>query len=390
MSLLIRSAAKDKIFYLSASFVLMLLLSVNVYGQTPDCTGAVISASPTSINVLNSGGNQTVNVSAPSLCQWHPVSNSFFIHVPATNGIGNGTLTFGVDTNADLASRSGTVTLFLNTGSGTATISIFQAAGSGDFFINASPLSLTANEPSTSMFDIMVSKTGGFGGGVGLSVSGLGAGASASFSANPVFGSSPSTTVTMTITVASNATPGTYNIVVQGQNSGVVRSATVSFTINPTHVVNTEHVFYIGPELHVHELVWGGGQWFHNDLNAQWGGASAASGSKLTGFVFTPPGSSVGMDVFYLGADQHVHLLQWSNNTWIPSDLNTAAGGAPLAASGSALTGFVFTPTGSADQMHVFYFGADQHVHELLFANSWSHNDLTTEWVAHFPLPAVL
>jgi Putative binding domain, N-terminal len=369
---------------------LVALLAMSSKGYGCVVAISVTPAGPFNFGTGGGSGMLTINTGGTSpgsgiSCHWQ-LTSSPFITASLTSGGGGSsfqfTTNFTASANPDLGTRTGFITVTQKEDSTSQTITVTEQAATGDFSVSASPTSMTANEPSTSNFAVTLTRSGGFAGGVSLSASGLPANTSATFSPNPAFGTSS----TMTVTVQSNATPGTYNVIVQGVNGSVSHSATpISFTINPTHVVNTEHVFYIGPELHVHELVWGGGQWFHNDLNAEWGGVGAAAGSKLAGFVFTPSGGSVGMDVFYLGTDQHVHLLQWSNNAWFPSDVNAAAGGAPLAASGSALTGFVFTPTGGTAQMHVFYFGADQHVHELLFTNSWFHNDLTTEWGGALP-----
>ena len=47
---------------------------------------------------------------------------------------------------------------------------------------------------------------------------------------------------------------------------------------------------------------------------------------------------------------------------------------APAPAQGSTLDGYQTTFN---DQQHVNYVGTDGHVHELVYKDSWSHNDLT-------------
>ena len=77
-------------------------------------------------------------------------------------------------------------------------------------------------------------------------------------------------------------------------------------------------------------------------------------------------------DVFWLGTDQHVHL-DYFNGSWNTSDV-TADAGAPPAAAGSALTSVLDTIYRTPD---VFYVGTDQHVHILYFNGSWHTTDLT-------------
>ncbi|HEX4835381.1 MAG TPA: hypothetical protein VFW01_03505 [bacterium] len=143
----------------------------------------------------------------------------------------------------------------------------------------------------------------------------------------------------------------------------------------------TQHVFYLGGDGHVRELWWDSGSGWHlNDLmtGVPEGAPGAAAGSALTGYVL---GNT--QHVFYLGADNHVHEL-WRNpgSGWHPNDLMTAAAGAPQAAAGSALTGCTLGNT-----QHVFYLGADRHVRELWWdpESGWHSNDLMTATAGEAP-----
>ncbi len=79
--------------------------------------------------------------------------------------------------------------------------------------------------------------------------------------------------------------------------------------------------------------------------------------------------------LIYLGTDQHVHELSWDSTGWHANDLTSAAGGAPLPATGSALGSYAFE---NQNTQHVIYLGTDQHVHELWWASSgWHANDLS-------------
>ena len=135
---------------------------------------------------------------------------------------------------------------------------------------------------------------------------------------------------------------------------------------------NRRHVFYLGADGHVHEL-WSdpASGWRPTDLMMAVAGdaAVAAAGSALMGFTL---GGS--QHVFYLGADRRVHELWWDPASgWHPSDLMTAAGGPPNAAAGSPLVGYT-----RGSFQHVFYLGADNHIHELRWTavSGWHPSDL--------------
>jgi hypothetical protein len=69
-----------------------------------------------------------------------------------------------------------------------------------------------------------------------------------------------------------------------------------------------------------------------------------------------------------------------SSASWSNQDLTSyPATGSVLAASGSALTGFV-DPNNTVGGEHVIYLGANQHVYQLyhdLAAGIWKNQDLT-------------
>jgi hypothetical protein len=141
---------------------------------------------------------------------------------------------------------------------------------------------------------------------------------------------------------------------------------------------NEDHVWYIGSDQndasdrqHVWEFWWDGTNWQDADLT-QWTGAPvAASGSALTSLLY--PGSEDHVE--YIGSDIHVHELWYNSSGWHTTDL-TQQTGAPNAASPSALTSLLYT--GSED--HVEYIGSDMHVHEFWYNGSiWQTTDLTQQ-----------
>jgi hypothetical protein len=137
-----------------------------------------------------------------------------------------------------------------------------------------------------------------------------------------------------------------------------------------------QHVSYVGDDSHVHELFFeiGVGPWKHADLVAAAAGApNAAANSALTSWTV-----GAYQHVAYLSADSHVHELFYEIGVgpWKHADL-VALAGAPNAAADSALTSWA-DPNGA--YQHVAYVGDDRHVHELFFeigVGPWKHADLT-------------
>ena len=85
---------------------------------------------------------------------------------------------------------------------------------------------------------------------------------------------------------------------------------------------SAEHVNYIGQDGNVHELVWNGSRWRHNNLT----GAANVTGTSLPG-----PGSPIdgyatswnsAEHVNYIGLDGNVHELVWYNSEWAHNNLS--------------------------------------------------------------------
>ena len=134
-----------------------------------------------------------------------------------------------------------------------------------------------------------------------------------------------------------------------------------------------QHVNYLDAEGHVHELVYKEPSWQAGDLTAGTGAPPAAPGSRLDGYVTSFNGQ---MHINYLDAEGHVHELVYKEPSWQAGDL-TAGAGAPPAAPGSALAGY---ETSFNNQQHINYLDTDGHVHELWYQSPngpWLHNDLT-------------
>jgi hypothetical protein len=133
------------------------------------------------------------------------------------------------------------------------------------------------------------------------------------------------------------------------------------------------HMYYIGSDLHVHEIFWrSGGQWLTNDLTTSSAAPNATSNGSLTAFTINSEEL-----VYYLSANGHVQELYSTNDSssWVNVDVTTAAG-APEGASGSAIAGF-----SNGLQAHVHYFDASNNHLYQLYSNGgspWTATDLTT------------
>jgi hypothetical protein len=128
------------------------------------------------------------------------------------------------------------------------------------------------------------------------------------------------------------------------------------------------HVFCITSDGHVHQLSFGSGIWTDLDVTtAANSKTTATSGSALASF-----GDAYGYHLFYSGADGHLHQLYFDNVQWVDQDLTASTKG-PQVAAGSGLSSFADTYG-----EHAFYVGSDQHVHHMNYAGkSWADQDLT-------------
>lgn len=150
-------------------------------------------------------------------------------------------------------------------------------------------------------------------------------------------------------------------------------SSALATLLDPAN--NGPEVFYVGTDQHVHILRYDNGSWLTADVSGDGGGPPAAPGTALTALF-----DSINQtpDVFYLGTDQHVHILYFDGQ-WHPGDVTMDAG-APPAAQGTGLSSF-FTanPMNGSAPVNVFYLTTDGHAHDLVFAdaNGWASYDVT-------------
>jgi hypothetical protein len=133
---------------------------------------------------------------------------------------------------------------------------------------------------------------------------------------------------------------------------------------------DSQHVFFIGTDNHVHELFIDGAGWHDNNLTTLAGAVPPTPTTHLTGYRLLIDNSQ---HVFFIGTDNHVHELDIAHAGWHDHDLTTLAGAVPPKPA-TALTGYAL----STNSKHTFFIGTDDHVHELLFDGAdWLDNDLT-------------
>lgn len=130
-----------------------------------------------------------------------------------------------------------------------------------------------------------------------------------------------------------------------------------------------QHVNFIGTDGHIHEFFFDD-EWHHNDLTHIAGAPPVATGGNLDGFQTS---FNKQQHVNYIGPEGHIHEL-FFDTTWQHNDLSVLAGNGPAAAGGSHIDAYQTTFN---DQQHVNYIGDDNHVHELFFDNGWHRDDLT-------------
>ncbi|MHB8750155.1 MAG: protein kinase domain-containing protein [Aggregatilineales bacterium] len=137
---------------------------------------------------------------------------------------------------------------------------------------------------------------------------------------------------------------------------------------------NTKQIAYFTPDGHIHELDGQAAGWTHTDLTSLTGAPPAALGSPLVGYPWEARNAK---QVAYFTTNGHIHELSIVQGTgWTHTDL-TSLTGAPPAALGSPLIGYVLE---ARNTKQVAYFTSDGHIHELAFVDraSWTHTDLTS------------
>jgi hypothetical protein len=121
------------------------------------------------------------------------------------------------------------------------------------------------------------------------------------------------------------------------------------------------YIFYLASDSHVHELTWNsGGTWFGQDVTVLAKAPNVAS-FPIAAFPF----SGSWLTVHFLGSNGHIYEVYSQNNSsWATRDL-TSLSGAPTAFMGSESQASTTLAGAAGNDIHVFYFAADGHLHEI-------------------------
>lgn len=172
------------------------------------------------------------------------------------------------------------------------------------------------------------------------------------------------------------------NLTLMASNGGVPVSGTdlSSFYIEENSN-SPEHVFYRDGAGHIHELYSDSiGAWHDMDLTSASGGSVA---THLLGSFYLNTNSPE--HVFFSDSGQHIHEL-WSDSvgTWHDHDLTAITNGQLF------VNGVVAFVGNSQSPEHVFYTGADLHVHELFLSTDDANwHDLDISAMAGIPVYGV-
>jgi len=141
----------------------------------------------------------------------------------------SGSSTLSISTLISTPSGSYPLTITATSGSlvHTANVTLVVSAPS-DFAISVNPLSQTVSRSSSTQYTVTISAQGASSGTVNLSVSGLPQRTTSSFTPTAVTGSGNSTLI---VSANKKAATGTYTLTITGKSGSLVRSATVSLTI---------------------------------------------------------------------------------------------------------------------------------------------------------------
>lgn len=156
-----------------------------------------------------------------------------------------------------------------------------------------------------------------------------------------------------------------YPFLTATQITGISSRPSVAAMGNVVSYVNTIYgapeVFYVTTDSSGNqdiEQLWGT-QFSPTNLSQQTGAASAVSGSSLVGFIDSCANSD---NVFYIGNNGHVELLNWTPAGWTTQDL-TKLTNTGLAV-GTAIVGHI-KGSGLNQSQEIFYVESDNNVHEL-------------------------
>jgi hypothetical protein len=133
------------------------------------------------------------------------------------------------------------------------------------------------------------------------------------------------------------------------------------------HAGADARVCFVNSENHIIELAWEGG-WKSTDLTQLISAPAPRPGTALACFGV----KTTNTRLYYFNSENHVIELAWLPDWLVPPTDLTAATGAPAARPGSGLACFGVNGSDS----RVYFIDTGSEVHELAWANSWSHNPI--------------
>ena len=164
-----------------------------------------------------------------------------------------------------------------------------------------------------------------------------------------------------------NAYPNSFQMIgsASTQETGIGSRPTVGgdspFRVvrNYNCIYSADEIFYVTNSLHIEQL-WGS-TGSPTDLTVLTGAEPAATNSALVAYCDLTADTD---NVFYIGQDQHVHLLTWSPSPgWTTADLTKLSGATAVLAGSGRLTGHMKTSTNKSEE--VFFIDANNDVHEI-------------------------
>jgi subtilisin family serine protease len=195
-----------------------------------------VSVSPVT-RTITAGGSTTYSITVGSMNGFTGTTNLSVSGLPASvgtasfapaavTGAGNAQLTIATTSSAQAGSYTLTIT-------GTSTTTVHSASATlvvqpRDFALSAAPGSASVYRGLTASYQLTVTPSGGFTGGVTLSAAGLPGGTSVTYSANPVNAGGSST---MRVRTTASTPRGTFAVKVTGRNGSLVRQVTVSLVV---------------------------------------------------------------------------------------------------------------------------------------------------------------
>jgi hypothetical protein len=211
----------------SGSIVRTTPVAVTVSGTSARFT---LSASPSS-HVIPRTGRSSSAITVTPIGGFTDTVALSVSNLPSgvTATISGTTVTFIVSSTAPNGTGTATITGTSGSLSATTNVQITVSSSAPDYFLSASPSTLTLPQGGTVSSRVTVNGANGFNGNVGFGFRGLPAGVSASM--NP-----PNSTTAMTITFSAqpNAQTGTFTITVTGDYAGNIHTTRITLTVGGT------------------------------------------------------------------------------------------------------------------------------------------------------------